>query len=92
MIANKETGAETSVALKYVPCIWYQIQFQEGQPIRALIDSGSKVYTIIPAYATKLGLTTQRTSIGAQKIDSSSLETYSMVSASFSLQDSQRRV
>ncbi len=44
-----------------------------------------------PAYAKKLGLTTQKTSIGAQKIDGSPPETYSMVSASFSLQDSLRR-
>ncbi len=45
-----------------------------------------------PAYRTKLGLTTQRTSIGAQKIDDSLLKTYDIVSASFLLQDSQKKV
>ncbi len=47
---------------------------------------------MIPAYVTKLGLTTQKTSVGAQKIDGLSLETYGIVSASFLLKDSQRRV
>ncbi len=45
-----------------------------------------------PAYAAELGLTTRKTSIGAQKIDGSLLETYGMASASFLLQDSLGRV
>ncbi len=45
-----------------------------------------------PAYAAELGLTTWKTSLGAQKIDDSPLETYSMASASFLLQDSLGRV
>ncbi len=44
-----------------------------------------------PAYATKLGLTGQKTSIGAQKIDGLPLETYDMVSASFLLKSSLRK-
>ncbi len=44
------------------------------------------------AYAKKLGLTTRKTSIGAQKIDGSPLKTYGMVSASFSIPDSLGRV
>ena len=40
------------------------------------------------AYATKLGFTTQKTCVKAQKIDTSLLETYDIVSASFLLQDS----
>ncbi len=47
---------------------------------------------MIPAYAKKLGLTAQKTSVGAQKIDVLLLETYGMVLASFSLQDSLGRV
>ncbi len=39
-------------------------------------------------YAAELGLTTWKTSVGAQKIDGSLLETYGMASASFLLQDS----
>ncbi len=57
MITNKKAGAEIPVALKHMPCIWYPIQFQESQPIRALIDFGSEVNTMTPAYAMKLGLT-----------------------------------
>ncbi len=45
-----------------------------------------------PAYAIELGLTTQKTSVRAQKIDSSLLKTYSMALASFSPQDSLKRV
>ncbi len=45
-----------------------------------------------PTYAAELGLTTRKTSVGAQKIDGSLLETYGMVSASFSLQDSLGRI
>ncbi len=44
------------------------------------------------AYAAKLGLTARKTSVGAQKIDGSPLETYGMASASFLLQDSLGRV
>ncbi len=45
-----------------------------------------------PAYVVKLDLTTQKTSVGAQKIDGSPLETYGMASARFSLQDSLGRI
>lgn len=47
---------------------------------------------MIPAYAKKLGHTLWKISVGAQKIDSSPLETHGMASASFSLQDSQGKV
>ncbi len=45
-----------------------------------------------PTYAAKLGLTTRKTSVGAQKIDGSPLETHGMTSARFALQDSLGRV
>ncbi len=45
-----------------------------------------------PAYATELGLTTRKTSVGAQKIDGALLETYGMVSAGFPLSNSKGRV
>ncbi len=45
-----------------------------------------------PAYAAKLGLTTRKTSIGAQKIDGLPLETHGMALARFSLQDSLGKV
>ncbi len=72
-------------ALQRVPCIRYPVQFQGSQNVKALIDSGSEVNAMTPAYAAELGLTTRKSSVGAQKIDGSSLETYGMVTASFSL-------
>ncbi len=60
--------------------------------MRALIDSSSKVNVITPAYAVELGLTTWKTSVGAQKIDGLPLETYSMALSWFSIQDSLKRV
>ena len=80
-------------ALQRVPCIQYPIQFKENQPkVKALIDSGNEINTMTPAYVTKLSLNTQETSVGAEKIDGSPLKTYGMVSATFLLQDSLKRV
>ncbi len=64
--------------------IRYPVQFQNNE-IQALIDSDSEVNAMTKAYATKLGFTTRKTSVGAQKINGLLLETYSMVLASFSL-------
>ncbi len=44
------------------------------------------------AYVAKLGLTTQKTSVGAQKIDGSLIKTHDIASARFSLQNSLGRV
>ncbi len=75
-----------------MPYIRYPVRFQEGQAIRALINFGSEVNAMIPTYAAKLGLTTRKISVGAQKIDGSPLETHGMTSAKFSLQDSLGKV
>ncbi len=85
---------EASIApLQHVPYIRYPVLIQDDQPeVKALINSDSEVNAMTLAYAKKLDLTTHKTSIGAQKIDGSPLETYGMVSASFSLQDSLKRV
>lgn len=40
---------------------------------------------MIPAYVAKLRLTTQKTSVSVQKIDSLPFETYDMTLAKFSL-------
>ncbi len=60
--------------------------------MKVLINSGSEVNSMTPAYASELGLTTRKTSVGAQKIDGSLLENYGIVSASFLLQNSLERV
>ena len=48
-----------------------------------MIDLRSEVNVIAPAYVKKLGLRLRKTDVGAQKIDRSTLETYSMVIAGF---------
>ncbi len=77
--------------LQCMPCIRYAVQFQNNK-IQALIDSGSEVNTMTPAYATKLGLTIRKISVKAQMIDGLPLKTYGMVSARFLLPDSLERV
>lgn len=44
--------------------------------------------TMTPVFIAKLGLKMRKTSIDAQKINSSVLETYKMALTDFSLQDS----
>ena len=76
-----------------VPCIHYPVRFQEGQQqqVRALLDSGSEVNAMSPAYAERLGLKTWKTNVGAQKIDGSALETFGMVIADFQMEDKSGR-
>lgn len=45
-----------------------------------------------PSYATKLGLTIQKTDIGIQKIDSLLLETYGMVIVGFLVENRLEKV
>ena len=47
---------------------------------------------MILAYIAELGFTTQKTSVGAQKIDGLLLETYGMASTRFLVQDSLKKV
>ena len=46
--------------------IHYPVQFQKDKEvIRALIDFGSKVNAINPAYTSKLGFLVRKTDVGA---------------------------
>lgn len=84
MTASPKASSKT--ALQRIPCIWYLIQFQKSQAkTKALINSDIKINAMTPAFAAKLGLITQKTSIRAQKIDGSILMTYSIALASFCL-------
>lgn len=76
-------------ALKHISCIWYLVQFQGRQNIKALLDSGSKVNTITPVYRIKLGLKSRHINVDVKKIDGSVLKTHDMASACFLLQHSQ---
>ena len=83
--ANEEAQ---EVILDRVPYIYYLVQFRKDKEvIKALIDSGSKVNAITPAYAKQLGLQVRKTDVGAQKIDGSSLRTFGMVIAGFQVED-----
>ena len=79
--------------LKRVSCIYYPVQFQEDpgredqEQVRALLNIGSEVNAMIPAYAKRLGLKTRKTDVGAQKIDDSALETFGMMIADFQVED-----
>ena len=56
-----------------------------------MLDSGSEVNAMSPAYAEKLGLKIQKINLGAQKIDGSALETFKMVIADFQMEDKSGR-
>ena len=77
---------EDNMPLQRVPCVHYLIRFKKKE-VQTLIDSGSEANAMTPAYASKLGLRVHRINIGAQKIDSSTLETFGMVLASFQVED-----
>ena len=86
------TGASKKVpevVLDWVLCIHHPVQFRKDkeETIRALINAGSEVNVMTPAYAKKLGLRTRKTDVGAQKIDGSSLDTFGMVIAGFQVID-----
>ena len=83
-----ETSKEDDVTLERVPCVHYPLRFRKDTAdVRALIDSGSEVNAMTPAYASKLGLRVRHTDVGAQKIDGSTLQTFGMVLANFRMED-----
>lgn len=77
-----------TMQLKRVYCIHYPICFQKNfADIEVLFDSGSEVNAMTLAFASKFGLRTRYTNIGAQKIDGSTLQTFKMVLANFQIED-----
>ena len=83
------TGDDKEVIVR-VPCIYYPVQFQEEQ-VRTLLDSGSEINAMNLDYAWKLEFKIRKINIGAQKIDSSALETFGMVIADFQVEDKANR-
>ena len=73
--------------LDRVPCICYPVQFckDKGKDILALLDFGSEVNAMTPAYAAYLGFKVRVTDVGMQKIDGALLATYGMVIAAFQI-------
>ena len=84
------TGAREE-ALERVPCIHYPVQFK-WDTAQALINLGSEVNAIHLTFAKQLGLPVRPTDIRAQKIDDTTLNTYGMVVAAFSVVDKANRV
>ena len=74
-------------------CIYYLVQLKDTNKIQfqALIDLGSEVNAMTPAYVSRLGLQVHRTNIGAQKIENFNLEIFGMVLASFQVEDKYKR-
>ncbi len=75
--------------LKRVPCIQYPVTFNDQT--EALLDSRREVNAISQAFAQQLGLKICKINVGAQKIDSTTLETYKMVVSTFSVSDKDRK-
>ena len=82
-------GAQKVIVLDWLPYIQYRLQFRkdQGATIWVLIDSSSKVNAMTPFYAKQLGFRTQKTDIGAQKIDGSFFWTFEILIAGFQIKD-----
>ena len=67
--------------LDRVPYICYLFQFRKdkGKDVLALLDSGSEVNAITPAYEAYLSLKMRVTNVGVQKIVGFLLATYDIV-------------
>ena len=88
-----EASKEEYVSLERVPCIHYLLCFRKDiAGVKAMIDSGSEVNTMSPAYASKLSFKVHHTDVEAEKIDGSTLETFEMVLASFQVEDKLGRI
>lgn len=75
---------DNSWSLERVPCIYHTLRFQKDlHEIRLLIDWGSEVNIMTPAYGAKLDFEIQKTDIKAQKTDVSNLDTFEMILANF---------
>ena len=90
-----ETSKEDDVVLERVFYIYYLVQFKKDAnetQVQALINSESKVNAIHPTFVKELGLSIRPTDVRAQKIDNTTLDTYGMVVAAFSVTDKANQV
>lgn len=78
------TFNNTTLLLERILYIYYLVLFKKGQTnIKALINFNNEVNIMTSTYTKKLDFQMQKTNVGAQKIDRSSLVTYKMVIAEF---------
>ena len=84
-----EASRKDEVILERVPCVHYPLHFHKDKEnkLRTLINLGSKINAMTPAYVSKLGLRVRHTDVGAQKIDGSTLETFEIVLTNFQVED-----
>ena len=82
-VARKEAvGENLGLSLTQVLYIRYPINFGE-KSVLVLLDSGSEINAVYPAFTKELGLLIRPTDIGVHKIDGNTLETYGIVIAAF---------
>ena len=101
MIENSEEAILVSAKeLEQIMCIQYPIAFpgnitQDSSVLNsmsALFNSGSEVNIMYPTFAERLSFVVQTTNVSTQKIDGTTLETYEIVVAAFSVTDQADRV
>ena len=81
---GEQSEGEYSENLVHIPCIWNPVICRKkSMPVLALFDLGSEVNAIHPTFVWELGLLIQPTDVSAQKIDSTTLNTFEMVVAAF---------
>ena len=81
-------------ALECIPCIHYPIQFKDMDkaPVQGMIDSRSEINAIHLSFVKQLSFPIRPIDVRAQKIDGTTLDTYEMVVAAFSVVDKANRV
>ncbi len=89
VLAASTSMTEKTEELEWIPCIRYFVTFKDQT--EALLDSRSEVNAIGQAFAQHLGFKINKTNIGAQKIDGTTLETYEMIVSTFSVLDKDGR-
>ena len=66
--------------------------WKKSVPMSTLFDSSNEVNAIYPTFAQELGFFIKPMNVGAQKIDSTMIDTYRMVVAAFLVTDNTDRV
>lgn len=88
-----EISKKDEIVLKRILYIYYPLRIYKNKKneVQALINLGSKINTMILAYASKLDLKIRHTKVKAQKINGSTFQMFGMVLASFKVEDKQDR-
>lgn len=79
-----KTSKKNDKVLARILYIDYPLHFQKNiNKIQILLDLGSEVNAIMPAYVFKLSLQIRFTNVKAQKINGSTFKTFKIVLTSF---------